>query len=180
LLPFTDSFLLWTSLNSFFLSKQDRRSPGCRPAWHWFLLLCANQNPWRQYNGPSLFSFHFFLILLVLFSCYIYFTWSCLRKQESPACFFVLSNCNNPILDSLNFLECYFISIFAHKNPKKLRKSLKFKNIFSRVNCPFPKKKRSLGQYGSNCVDRGKKYHFWWKPSPLVNMSQTMSVGMKK
>jgi hypothetical protein len=29
-----------------------------------------------------------------------------------------------------DFLECYFISIIIYKNPKKLRKSLKFKNIF--------------------------------------------------
>jgi len=28
-----------------------------------------------------------------------------------------------------DFLECYFISIIIYKNPKKLRKSLKFKKI---------------------------------------------------
>jgi len=38
-----------------------------------------------------------------------------------------------------DFLECYFISIIIiHKNPKKLRKSLKFKNIFFSVNGIFP------------------------------------------
>ena len=29
-----------------------------------------------------------------------------------------------------DFLECYFIFIIIYKNPKKIRKSLKFKNIF--------------------------------------------------
>ena len=55
------------------------------------------------------------------------------------------------------FSECYFISIIIHKNPKKLRKSLKFKNIFSRVNHIFPSKPSPPSQYESNHVDQGKK-----------------------
>ena len=85
-----------------------------------------------------------------------------------------------------DFLECYFISIITYKNPKKIRKSLKLKKIYiflestasfhrnrvHRVNTGqtmLTRKKNEfqavsgqnrvhLSQYGSNHVDRGKKW----------------------
>jgi hypothetical protein len=56
-----------------------------------------------------------------------------------------------------DFLECYFISIIIYKNPKKLRKSLKFKKIFFSSQPSFQSKPIPPGQYGSNHVNQGKK-----------------------
>jgi hypothetical protein len=56
-----------------------------------------------------------------------------------------------------DFLESYFISIIIYKNPKKLRKSLKFKNIFFSSQPHLSIKTDSTGQYRSNHVDQGKK-----------------------
>jgi hypothetical protein len=44
-----------------------------------------------------------------------------------------------------DFLECYFISIIIYKNPKKLRKSLKFKKIFFSSQLSFSIKTDSTG-----------------------------------
>ena len=53
-----------------------------------------------------------------------------------------------------DFLEYYFISIIIYKNPKKLRKNLKFKNIFFSSQLHLSIKTKSTG---SNHVDQGKK-----------------------
>ena len=54
------------------------------------------------------------------------------------------------------FLECYFISIIIYKNPKKLRKSLKFKKKFLESTASF----------------RQNRVH-------QVNTGQTMSTRIK-
>ena len=81
-----------------------------------------------------------------------------------------------------DFLECYFISIIIYKNPKKWRKSLKFKNIFFSIQQHLSIKTKSTG---SNHVDQGKKWvsgqnrHFRQNRVHRVNTGQTMSIRVK-
>ena len=73
-----------------------------------------------------------------------------------------------------DFLECYSISIIIYKNPKKLRKSLKFKNIFLESTASFRQNRVhqvNTGQTMSTRVKNefraisGQNRHFWPKPS---------------
>jgi len=84
-----------------------------------------------------------------------------------------------------DFLECYFISIIIYKNPKKLRKSLKFKNIFLESTASFRQNRVhqvNTGQTMSTRVKNefravsGQNRHFLPKPS---SPGQTMSTRIK-
>ena len=86
-----------------------------------------------------------------------------------------------------DFLECYFISIY--KNPKKLRKSLKFKNIFLESTASFRQNwvhQVNTGQTMSTRVKNefravsGQSRHFLPKPSsPSQYGSNHVDQGKK-
>ena len=78
-----------------------------------------------------------------------------------------------------NFLECYFIFII-YKNPKKLTKFWKFKNIFfSRVNRIFSFKPCWLVLKMSSGLFRVKNVIFNHNRVYRVNTGQTMSTSFK-
>jgi phosphotransferase system IIB component len=87
-----------------------------------------------------------------------------------------------------DFLECYFISIIIYKNPKKLRKSLKFKNIFLESTASFRQNRVhqvNTGQTMSTRVKNefravsGQNRHFRQNRVHQVNTGQTMSTRVK-